>query len=90
MTSRLLDIIIGNANEHLDTILAKDTECIKIRQKMSKQFAKLNKLKLTRKQSKAVDELLTTYNEENARCCRIIYEQGFKDCISLLKEMGII
>lgn len=90
MEEHLLDIIIGNTNERLDAILSKDTEYIKIGQKMSKQFAKLNKQKLTKKQDKAVDELLTTYNEETAQCCRLIYKQGFIDCISLLKDIGII
>lgn len=90
MEEHLLDIIIQNSNERWDQMLSKDADYVRIGEEMSKKFAKLNKRKLTKKQSKAVDELLTIYNEETAQCCRLIYKQGFIDCISLLKDIGII
>lgn len=90
MPDHLLDIIIQNSNERWDQMLAQDADYVRIEERMSKKFARLDKLKLTKKQNRAMDELLTTYNEENSQCCKLIYKQGFKDCVSLLKDIGII
>lgn len=90
MEEHLLDIIIQNSNERWDQMLSQDADYVRIGENMSKKFARLAKVKLSKKQDKAVDELLTTYNEENAQSCKLIYKQGFIDCVSLLKEIGII
>lgn len=39
---------------------------------------------------KKLDRLLITYGEKSSCCCRILYRQGYIDCIHLLKEIGIL
>ena len=88
MANRILDILIENSNRRLDAVLYNSAEYRKIEREISRRIHRLEKEKLTKRQSRAVDSLLSAYNAENACSCRILYEQGFKDCISLLKEIG--
>ena len=77
MSDRILDLIIQNSDRHLDALLYDNAEYRRIEREISRGF-----------QSRAVDRLLSAYNAESACCYRLVYEQGFKDCISLLKEIG--
>lgn len=85
-----LDLIFWSSTRRLDAILIKNAEHKRADREISRQFKKLEKIKLTSDQGKVVDELLSAYNAENACCCRIFYKQGFKDCIALLKEIEVI
>lgn len=89
-TDSILGFIMNHAGEHLDEVQFGDAECIRLNREMEKKFKKLSRANLTRKQDRAVDELLTIYNEENSWCCKLLYRQGFIDCVSLLKEIGVI
>ncbi len=88
MPERILDIIVENSNQRLDAILYDNAEYRKIGREIDRGFQKLEKEKLTGKQNRALDRLLSAYNAENACCCRLLYRQGFKDCMTLLKEIG--
>ncbi len=89
MADSILEIVMKNSDQRLDTILFADEEYRKLDRVISRRIQYLKKLKLTKRQDQAVDRLLTAYNDESACSCRIFYEQGFKDCISLLKEIGV-
>ena len=82
-------LLLNHAGEHLDAVQFGDKEWIRLNREMDKKFKKLSRAKLTKKQDRAVDELLTIYNEENSWCCKLLYRQGFIDCVSLLKEIGM-
>ena len=88
MSDRILDLIIQNSDRHLDALLYDNAEYRRIEREISRGLRRLEQEKLTKRQSRAVDRLLSAYNAESACCCRLVYEQGFKDCISLLKEIG--
>ena len=90
MSDNMLDIIIKNSDRRLDAVLSKNMEYRKLGKKMLKCFQKLEKTALTKRQDRAVDRLLTAYNEESACVCRIFYEQGMKDCVSLIRGIGVI
>ena len=87
---RILDVIIENSDRRLSTLLYNNEEYRRIGRELSRGFEMLEKEKLTKQQKRAVDDLFSVYNEESACCYRILYEQGFKDCICLLKEIGIV
>lgn len=89
MSDSMLDFIFCGSTRRLDEALFQSAEYKKTDREVSRQFRRMEKMKLSRKQNRAVDELLTACNAENACCCRIFYKQGFKDCISLLKELGV-
>ena len=82
-------LLLNHAGEHLDAVQFGDEEWIRLNREMDKKFKKLSQAKLTKKQDRAVDELLTIYNAENSWCCKLLYRQGFIDCVSLLKEIGV-
>lgn len=90
MSDRMLNIIIRNSDQHLDAILFAEEEYRRAERKISRRLRWLERTKLTRRQNRAVDRLLTAYNEESACSLKIFYKQGFKDCISLLKELGVL
>ncbi len=89
MSDHMLDIIIKNSDRRLDAVLFADEEYRQSDREISGRLRCLNRMKLTRRQERAVDRLLTAYNEQNACSSRIFYEQGFRDCVSLLKELGV-
>lgn len=90
MSDSMLDIFTENSDRRLDAVLFADREYRRAGRRMDHCFRKLEKAGLTKKQEYAVDRLLSAYNAENACCSRIFYRQGFKDCIALLKEIGVI
>lgn len=89
-TDSILGLILNYAGQHLDEVQFEDGEWIRLNREMDKKFKKLSQANLTKKQDRAVDELLSIYNEENSWCCKLLYRQGFIDCVSLLKEIGVI
>ncbi len=60
-----------------------------IQEQIEKREKIEDKLKLTEKERKDLDRLLVACNEKSSCCCRILYRQGYIDCIHLLKEIGI-
>ncbi len=90
MSDCMLNMIIRNSDQRLDAILFAEEEYRKAERKISRRFCWLERMKLTRRQNRAVDRLLTAYNEESACSLKILYKQGFKDCICLLKELGVL
>ncbi len=90
MSDSMLDIFTENSNRRLDAVLFADQEYRRAGRRMERSFRKLENAGLTKQQERAVDRLLCAYNAENACCSRILYRQGFKDCISLLREIGVI
>ena len=90
MSDSMLDIFTENSDRRLDRVLFAEQEYRQAGKRMKRNFRKLEKTGLTKRQECAVDRLLSAYNAESACCCRILYRQGFKDCISLLKEIGVL
>ena len=78
MSDHMLDIIIKNSDRRLDAVLFADEEYRQSDREISGRLRCLNRMKLTRRQERAVDRLLTAYNEQNACCSRIFYEQGLR------------
>ena len=89
-SDRILDMILKNSDRHLDAVLFRKAGYKKAGKKISGSLKNLQKENLTGRQNRAVDRVLTAYTEENAYCCKILYKQGFKDCVSLLKELGVL
>lgn len=90
MENKILDIVIKNSNRRLDQVTFMDDEYRQIQKKLDKRLKQADNLKLTEKEKKKLDRLLITYGEKSSCCCRILYRQGYIDCIHLLKEIGIL
>ena len=87
----IFEILIDNAiNERLDEILLQDKEYQEIQDKINNLSEQLYKLELPDDQLLIVDRLISSYTEIGCYYGKITYQQGFKDCALLLREMELI
>ncbi len=56
--------------------------------KIESQERKIDKMRLNKIQRIAVDRLISAYNANAAEYGRAAYEQGFKDCLILMRELS--
>lgn len=91
MEKSILEMITEYAtNERLDNIILIDEKYITIQAEMDKLTDELDSLNLTQKQKTAVNDLIAANVAIGSYYTRAAYQQGFKDCVSLLREIGII
>lgn len=91
VTDSILEMITEHAtNERLDNIILIDEKYISIQAEMDKLTDELDSLNLTQKQKTAVNDLIAANIAIGCYYTRAAYQQGFKDCVSLLREIGII
>lgn len=91
MGKSIFDVITGYAtNEGLSPVLQHDEEYKQIVKKMDDLTEELDALGLSEAQRLAVDRLISAYNENGAYYGRLTYQQGGKDCVALLVEIGLI
>ena len=91
MDKNIFEMITDYAvNEGLGSVIKQSDEYKRIHEEMDDLTSKFNALGLPKEQRLIVDRLLTSYNESGAYYGRMTYQRGFKDCASLLVEMGLI
>lgn len=91
MDKNIFEVLIDNAvNERLDNILLQDSEYQQVQSKISNLAEQLNQLELPKEQKLIVDQLISLHTE--CGCCygKMAYQQGFRGCALLLKEMQLI
>ena len=87
----IFDVIAGySINEGLDKILRQNKEYVKIQRSIEEQTEQLDSQNFTREQRLLIDRLVCAHTESGAFYGRITYKQGFRDCISLLREMELL
>ena len=91
MDKNIFDVLIDNAvNERLNNILLQDNEYQKIQQEIDNLIEQCNMLNLPKEQWLIVDRLVSAHTDCGSYYGRITYQQGFRDCASLLREMELI
>lgn len=91
MNESIFEVITDYAvNEGLNSGMQQNDEYKRIHEEMDDLTSKYNALGLPKEQRLIVDRLLTSYNESGAHYGKMTYQQGFKDCVSLLLEIGMI
>lgn len=91
MEKSIFEVITDYAvNEGLSHVLQQSDEYGQIQKEMNEATSKFDALCLPKEQRLIVDRLLTSYNESGAHYGRMTYQQGFRDCVSLLLEIGMI
>lgn len=91
MEKSIFDVITEYAtNEGLNGILLQDSEYQRIQCEIDELIEKFHELNLPKEQCLLADRLVSSHTE--CGCCygKIAYQQGFRDCASLLMEMGLI
>lgn len=91
MNENILEILTDNAlNERLNGVLLQDEEYQGIQVEIEGLEEKFYELKLPKEQRLIIDNLVSANTDSG--CCYgwIAYQQGFRDCASLLVEIGLI
>ena len=90
-SSSIIEILSGNLmNERLDNILLDDPEYIKILENIDQATVCFESLKLPMNQRMIVDTLIAAYTAYGAYYARMAYQQGMKDCVRMLREIGVL
>lgn len=91
MDESILKMITEYAsNERLDDIMLEDEEYMAIQEEVNENEEKLDGFRLSLEQKMAVDALTASYIAKGIRHAKLAYQQGFKDCGALLREIGVI
>lgn len=87
----VFDIIVEQfIKERLDDIMMQDTEYIKQQDELWKERERLDGLNLTETQHSIVEKLISIHIKVIELYGKKAYGQGFRDCVSMLQEIGVI
>lgn len=85
------NVIAGySVNEGLGEALEQNEEYVAIQKKIDEQAALLDGQNLTEDQRLMIDRLVCACTENGALYGRMTYKKGFRDCGSLLRDMGLL
>lgn len=91
MGKSILDVVTGYAvNEGLVSTVEQNGEYKRIQERIDSMTSEFDALGLAKEQRLLVDSLLSAYNESGALYGEMTYQQGFRDCASLLLEIGMV
>lgn len=91
MEKSIFEVIADYAvNEGLNNAILQSDEYKQIQKEIDDLASKFDALGLPKGQRLIVDQLLTFYNECGALFGKMTYQEGFRDCASLLVEIGLI
>ncbi len=91
MDKNIFEVITEyGTNERLSSVLLQDNEYQELQSEVADSISKFNELDLTKEQRLIVDRLVSSHTASG--CCygRIAYQQGMRDCASVLVEMGLV
>lgn len=87
----IFDIIVEQfIKERLDDIMMQDTEYIKLQDELWKERERFDGLNLTETQHSIVEKLISIHIKVIELYGKKAYGQGFRDCVSMLQEIGVI
>lgn len=90
MKESILNMITEYAtNERMDNIVLEDDRYVDIQTEIDSLTAELVDLHLTPEQKMVVDDLIASNIASGCCYTKMAYQQGFKDCVSLLHEIGV-
>lgn len=91
MDKNIFDVITEYAvNEAVNGVLLQNDEYKQIQAKIDSLTDELDRYILPKELRALIDRLISSYNENSALYGRMTYQQGMRDCASLLVEMGLI
>ena len=91
MEKNIFEILTENAiNERLDDTILHDYAYRKVQKKIDRLMERFEKLNLTKEQKLIIDRLISAHIECGNCYGKVTYQQGIKDCVLLLMEMGLI
>lgn len=89
--NNIFDVLTIHATgERLDRILAGDGAYLEAREGIEKVSVQMKEHGFSEKEMQMIDSLVCAYISQGICCMRAAYQQGFKDCVCLLNEIGLI
>lgn len=87
----ILGIITEHAvNERLDALLFRDQKFLDLQKELDEQIKEFECLGLPKEERQTVERLVCAHTESDAYYSAAAYRYGFKDCVSLFCEIGLI
>lgn len=77
-------------NERINQILLEDKRYQGIQRQIDNQIKLFEELNLDKEQRLIVDRLVSLHTESGALYGRVTYQQGCRDCVTLLQAMNLI
>lgn len=91
MDKNIFDVVTGyGVNEAVNNTLLQNDEYKRIQAEIDGLTDELDRMGLPEEQRLLIDRLISAYNENGALYGRMTYQQGIRDCTSLLVEIGMI
>ena len=91
MSKDIFEVLTEYAvNESVNIILLPKEEYRQIQNKIDSLTGELDKFILPKELKVLIDSLISSYIENGALYGRMTYQQGMRDCATLLGEMGLI
>lgn len=91
MDKNIFEVLTEYAvNESVNIILLPKEEYKQIQNEIDSLTDELDKFILPKDLKVLIDRLISSYIENGALYGRMTYQQGMKDCATLLLEMGLI
>lgn len=91
MDSGIFDMLVDYVvNERLDTVVLRDEKYKQAQRDVGFITNEVTEYGFNDEQLKLIDRLVCSYTAEGALSARLSYAQGFKDCVTFLKEIGLI
>ena len=91
MSKDIFEVLTEYAvNESVNIILLPKEEYKQIQNKIESLTGELDKFILPKELKVLIDSLISSYIENGALYGRMTYQQGMRDCATLLGEMGLI
>ena len=79
-----------SVNEWMSKALMENKQYQEVQSRIDDQIELFNQLNLNKEQRTVVDRLVSLHTESGALYGRLTYQQGCRDCVTLLKAVGVI
>lgn len=91
MEDNFFDIIIEcSMSERLDSIILQSSEYKEANKGVKEAIKNMKKYSFSREEELVIDRLIGAYVSQSAAYGSAAYQQGFRDCASLLKEINLV
>lgn len=91
MDKETLDILVEVfLDERVDDILHQDQSYVELEEKINEQGVIFEEMAMGEEQRAIAENLISLHTDSIDFYAKYAYKQGFKDCLSLVREVGLI
>lgn len=91
MEKGVADILVEHfLDEKLESIIEQDEKFMELRKRICEEGDKLESMGMDEEKRQVVNNLISLHVASIDFYAKTAYKQGFKDCLTLFKEIGLI